>query len=170
MSQKLLISDANILIDMIAGGVLEQMFSLDYKFAVPDVLFHEELKEQHPELPEKGLDILELAEAAILDTVQLSAKHARAGISNNDYLALALARQEDCPLLTGDAALRQVSILENVEGRGTLWLMGELIEAKVITIDHAASAYDAMRADGSRLPWSDVDAQIKEFRSRSREP
>ena len=60
--------------------------------------------------------------------------------------------------------------MENVEVRGTLWLMGELIEAEVITIDHAASAYDAMRADGSRLPWSDVDAQIKEFRSRSREP
>lgn len=166
VSHKLLISDANILIDMVVGGILEKIFLLDYEFAVPDVLFHEELRERHPDLPERGLNVLGLGEEAIVDTVQLSVKHARSGVSNNDYLALALARQEDCPLLTGDAALRQVSILENVEVRGTLWLVGELVEANVITVDRAASAYDAMRADGSRLPWSEVDAQIKKFSTR----
>jgi len=81
-------------------------------------------------------------------------------------MALALAKQEDCPLLTGDSALRQVSILEGVDVRGTLWLVGELMAANVITIDQAARAYDAMREDGSRLPWKEVDAQIKKFRNR----
>lgn len=166
MNQKLLISDANILIDMIVGGILEEIFSLDYEFAVPDVLFHEELRDQHPDLPEKGLSVLELGEAAIIDTAQLSVKHVQTGVSNNDCLALALARQEDCPLLTGDAKLRQVSIAENAEVRGTLWLVGELVEASVITVDQAASAYDNMRADGSRLPWPDVEAQLKRFRAR----
>ncbi|VAW72527.1 hypothetical protein MNBD_GAMMA15-1536 [hydrothermal vent metagenome] len=96
----------------------------------------------------------------------MTVKYARLGVSSNDCLALALAKQEDCPLLTGDAALRQVSMLENVEARGTVWLMGELIEANVIVVDQAVSAYDAMRADGSRLPWHDVDTQIKKFRNR----
>jgi|GEM_PF-3477377 hypothetical protein len=36
----LLISDANILIDMADGGLLEKMSRLPEKFAVPDVLFH----------------------------------------------------------------------------------------------------------------------------------
>lgn len=81
-------------------------------------------------------------------------------------MALALAKQEDCLLLTGDSALRQVSILEDVEVRGTLWLIGELMEAHVITIDQADQAYDAMRADGSRLPWKEVDAQIKKFKNQ----
>lgn len=166
MSQQLLISDANILIDMMAGGILEQMFLLDYTFAVPDVLFHEELKQRHPRLPEKGLKILELTEAAILDTVRLGVKHTQSGVSNNDYLALALARQEDCPLLTGDAALRQVSILEDIEVRGTLWLMEELIEAHVIGVERAALAYELMQADGSRLPWREVKAQIKKYREK----
>ena len=166
MSHKLLISDANILIDMIAGGVLEAIFSLDYEFAVPDVLFHEELREQHPDLPEMGLTILALGEVAIIDTAQLGVRHARSGVSNNDCLALALARQESCPLLTGDNALRQVSILEEVEVRGTVWLMGELLESGVIDVGRAESAYDAMRTDGSRLPWKEVDAQIKKFRNR----
>jgi predicted lipoprotein with Yx(FWY)xxD motif len=43
----LLISDANILIDIDTGGLVAPMFSLDYRFAVPDVLFAEELEEQH---------------------------------------------------------------------------------------------------------------------------
>lgn len=166
MSHKLLISDANILIDVMAGGILEEIFSLDYKFAVPDVLFHEELREQHPDLPDMGLTILALGEAAIIDTAQLGVRHARSGVSNNDCLAMALARQESCPLLTGDNALRQVSILEEVEVRGTVWLMGELLESGVVDVGRAESAYDAMRTDGSRLPWKEVDAQIKKFRNR----
>ena len=41
---RLLISDANILIDMEVGGLTAAMFRLDgYRFAVPDVLFAEEL-------------------------------------------------------------------------------------------------------------------------------
>ena len=45
-----LVSDANVLIDMDAGGLLKAMFALDYNFAVPDILFDEELKAQHPVL------------------------------------------------------------------------------------------------------------------------
>jgi len=61
VSHKLLISDANILIDVMAGGILEKIFSLDYEFAVPDVLFHEELREQHPDLPDMGPPVLRTA-------------------------------------------------------------------------------------------------------------
>ncbi len=163
MSHKLLISDANILIDMIAGGILDEMFVLDYEFGVPDVLFHEELHDQNPDLPKKGLKILELTEHAIIDTVQISAKHAKAGVSNNDYLALALARQEDCPLLTGDRSLRQISLAEGVEVRGTIWLIGEMFEAGTVNLDKVRQAYIAMREDGSHLPWDEVENQLGRF-------
>ena len=36
---RLLVSDANIFIDMEEGGLLELMFKLPYEFCVPDVLF-----------------------------------------------------------------------------------------------------------------------------------
>ncbi|MFT5708399.1 MAG: hypothetical protein ACI9ES_002701, partial [Oceanospirillaceae bacterium] len=48
--QQLLISDANILIDMEEGGLLEVMFQLPYDFATPDILFFEELEEEHTHL------------------------------------------------------------------------------------------------------------------------
>ncbi|WP_206434421.1 hypothetical protein [Iodobacter ciconiae] len=45
---QLLISDANILIDMEEGGLLASMFSLNYEFLIPDILFYEELAGQRP--------------------------------------------------------------------------------------------------------------------------
>lgn len=50
----LLISDANILIDLIVGGLIEQMFGLPEEFAVPDVLFAEALSERHPSVTRFG--------------------------------------------------------------------------------------------------------------------
>lgn len=135
VNQKLLISDANILIDVIAGGIVDEMFALNYEFGVPDVLFHYELKGNHPELPGKGLKVMGLAAATIVDIVQLNAKHAKAGVSNNDCMALALARQEDCPLLTGDGALRQVALDEGAIVRGTLWLVEEMFNAGLVDLD-----------------------------------
>lgn len=166
MANKLLISDANILIDMIVGGLLDDIFRLDYEFGLPDVLFEYELRENHADLPQKGLQVLALDEATVEDTGSLHQRHRGSGVSVYDCMALALAKYKSCPLLTGDNALRQVSILEDVEVRGALWLVGELIEESVITIDRAASAYEAMREDGSRLPWNEVDAQIRKYRNR----
>lgn len=40
----LLISDANILIDMEAGKLLEKLFLLPFNFAIPDILYWEEIQ------------------------------------------------------------------------------------------------------------------------------
>lgn len=60
MAARLLISDANIIIDMNTGGLLRLMFRFDATFAVPDVLYEEELRTDHPELLRLGLKLLEL--------------------------------------------------------------------------------------------------------------
>jgi hypothetical protein len=120
---RLLISDANILIDMEVGGLLQAMFCLKHQFGVPDVLFLEELAKHHPTLPTMGLKVLSLEPAAVQDAFALLIRHAATGVSRNDILALALARQEKCPLLTGDRNLRDAAAAEQTEVHGTLWLM-----------------------------------------------
>lgn len=40
----LLISDANILIDMEAGQLMERLFQLPMQFAMPDILYWEEIE------------------------------------------------------------------------------------------------------------------------------
>jgi hypothetical protein len=96
--------------------------------------------------------------------VDLSARYAKAGCSRIDLLALALAIQEDPTLLTGDWKLRTVSEAEGREVHGTLWLVGELYSCKLLTQAEARHAYDAMQAQGSRLPWPEIERQLKAMR------
>ena len=164
MPGQLLISDANILIDMESGGLLHAMFRIDATFAVPNILFEEELREQHPELPRLGLKSLELSESSVEHADNLVRKYQAIGASINDLLALALARQEKCPLLTGDAKLRIAANREQVEFHGTIWLVGQMVAGGVIVPRQAAAAYTKMKRTGRWLPWDEVEKQRASFR------
>lgn len=61
----LLISDANILMDVEVGDLVAPMFSLGYQFAVPDVLYYEELEEQHAHLLDMGLQTRTLSPKSV---------------------------------------------------------------------------------------------------------
>ncbi len=94
MPRTLLISDANILIDIDAGGVLREMFALEYEFGVPNVLYEQELKLRHPEMHGLGLRSIELSADSVANVIGLLAKYRSAGVSTNDVFALVLAQQE----------------------------------------------------------------------------
>lgn len=162
MPTTLLISDACVLIDMEVAGISGLMFQLDYRFAVPDILFEEELRERHAGLLGLGLESLELVPDSIQRVFELTGRHRAPG--RNDLIALSLAIQEACPLLTGDAALRTAAEQEAVEVRGTLWIIGELLETGLLDVAQAEAAYDAMAAAGSRLPWDEARRQLARYR------
>lgn len=82
---QLLISDANIFIDLEAGKVLEQFFSLPYQFKVPDILFEEELREQHCDLLDLGLLLGELTSESMI--VASGLRQSYSGVSMNDCFA-----------------------------------------------------------------------------------
>ncbi|MFV7710390.1 DUF3368 domain-containing protein [Shewanella algae] len=147
----LLISDANILIDLEEGQLLEVFFRLPYRFKVPDVLFQEELSEQHGYLVELGLLLGELTPASMIYSLELRQKYN--GPSMNDCFALALAKQEQCSLLTGDLALRKAARREAVLVKGTLWVVEELVTQGLLSVEDARAAYDRMEQAGRRLPW-----------------
>jgi hypothetical protein len=161
---QLLISDANILIDMHCGGLLERVFELPFQFGVPDVLFHEELSAAYPFLPGLGLQLLDLSPDGIATAVTLARRYAASGCSRNDLLALALALQEGVPLLSGDLKLRQACEAEGHNVHGTLWLMDQFHEKGLLSSAEVQQAYEGMRSGGSRLPWVEVDRQVKRMK------
>ncbi len=161
---RLLISDANIIIDMNTGGLLRLMFRFDATFAVPDALFEEELRAEHPELLRLGLQLLELRGETVAYAEKLVEKYRRLGASTNDLLALALAWQEKCPLLTGDGRLRTAAQTEGVEMHGTLWLIEQMVKARTITIRKAEVGYGKMCRAGRRLPWEEVERQLRSLK------
>ena len=139
------------------------MFRLEFTFAVPNTLYEEELREDHPELLYLGLESLELDGEAAEYADQLVQKYASTGAGTNDLLALALARQENCLLLTGDTLMRTLAEDEGHEVHGTLWLVEQMVNAGAIRHKRARQAYDAMRKAGRRLPWDEVEDQLRGF-------
>ena len=152
---QILISDSNIFIDMEVANLTSQMFALPYSFATPDILYYEELEEEHPNLLDAGLKVLLLSSETIKYTESIVQKYPKAG--KNDLFALALAKQESCPLLTGDGALRNAGKKEEIQIFGTIWIMDELIRHDIITKDEAMEAYDIMKNNKRRLPWDLIE-------------
>jgi len=157
----LLISDANILMDVEVGDLVAPMFSLGYRFVVPDVLYYEELEEQHAHLRDMGLQIRSLAASGVARVEVLSRTYVKPG--RNDLFALALAEIERCPLLTGDAALRQAAEAERLEVRGTIWLISEMLREQRITVAVARAALNKMQSNGRRLPWGAAEQILADF-------
>lgn len=168
---RLLISDANILIDMEAGALMDALFRLPMQFGIPDLLYYEEIEEGSPGLEQLGLQIMEVsgefvkyAEALPRQyNPTLSAKNG-AKPSHNDYLALALAKQESCTLLTGDANLRMVAGKESVTVMGTIGLLCAMVENQLLTVDDALKALHKMKEAKRRLPWPDAEKMLEVLR------
>ncbi len=150
---------------MDAGNLLEPMFRLDYDYMTPDILFTEELEELHPHLIEHGLKILPLSGNSMERLMGLVQEYNTTGVSSNDLSTLALAEQEDAPLLTGDQKLKQVCIQENRTVHGTLWIVEKMIGDTLVSIEQAETAYQLMIEDGSRLPQDLIEEQLRNFRN-----
>jgi predicted nucleic acid-binding protein len=157
----LLIGDANVLIDIEDGNLTPFVFRLPYEIVVPDILFELELREHHSHLLEIGLKVKKLTAESVEKTESLTAHYPRPSMA--DHSALALAIQEHCPLLTGDKALRIAAKNENVEVHGTVWIVEQLLNHKLIQPHRARASFDTMKAKGSRLPWVEADKLLKKW-------
>ncbi len=169
---RLLISDANILIDMEAGALIETLFQLPMQFGIPDLLYYEEIEPHRPSLEDLGLQLMAVSGDFVAYAQQLPAQHnhllptksGRDKPSHNDYLALALAKQEACTLLTGDANLRIIANKEQVNVMGTIGLLCAMIENQLLTVDGAFKALDHMKSSKRRLPWPEAENVLNALR------
>lgn len=161
--QQLLISDANILIDIEEGGLIKYLFCLPYQFMIPDILFYEELDEQHKYLLDDGLKLAGLSEETMRYAEEVTTKYRDP--SRNDCFALALAQQEKCSLLTGDKNLRKAAEAEGVIVMGTIWIVDRMVSNQLITIEQAEEAYQCMQKARRRLPWEKAFASLKDLKN-----
>lgn len=168
---RLLISDANILIDMESGALMDKLFALPMQFGIPDLLYYEEIEPGTPGLDDLGLQVMEVDGEWVNYAQSLPAQYnhtlpAKNGPkpTHNDYLALALAKQEECTLLTGDANLRVVAEKEEVIVMGTVGLLCEMVKNHLLSVDDALSALNQMKEGKRRLPWSIAEKELNKLR------
>lgn len=162
----ILVSDTSVLIDLERGSFLEVMFALPYEFAVPDVLYHREMKgDLGDRLVKLGLRIEEVSKDGVATALKYRSE--RRSLSVPDSFALALAKERAWTLLTGDGDLRDLANGENVGCHGVLWLLDRMEEAGLPGLQALHDGLTALAGhQRCRLPRREITVRLEHYRAQ----
>ena len=160
---RVLVSDTSVLVDLERGNLLQAAFLLPLEFAVPDVLYHRELKDfGGQQLIDLGLRIEELPPEGV--ELAKNFRDRKPGLSVTDAFAAALAITQGWALLAGDGLLRQLAAEEAVECRGVLWLMDLMLEKAIVESHALLDGLSRIAAHpGCRLPKREIRVRLERY-------
>lgn len=160
---KVVVNDANILIDLAELGLLDEFAQLNFDLHTVDVIVEEMSNHQQKEC------VLDLARRGLLVIASLRAdeyepilrKKARcSGLSFQDCAAWYYAEVHKGMLLTGDGRLRRNATDAHLEVRGILFIFDQLVDAGILEKPAAAvKLYELLRIN-TRLPIAEVKRRI----------
>ena len=148
---KVLVSDSSILIEFSKREILHKMFELEFQFAVPDLLFHEELIDlgsyDRQDLLGFGLRVEALSADGVATVVAYQAE--RAALSLVDAFALALAGTHGWRILTEDRTMRRFAESKSIAHLDALWVVDRLLDTGALSSFQALAVLQAMLNDPS---------------------
>lgn len=133
----LIITDTNILFDIISIGALPEFFSLDFEIYTTVFVIQEIKQSDQKEAIEvfvraKVLTVIDFNSDEIGEIEEFKTCKTFKGITDKSVLWKAL--KLNCPLLTGDRKLRSEAENLGVEVHGTIWVIERLIEKNLINL------------------------------------
>jgi predicted nucleic acid-binding protein len=160
----ILVSDTSVLIDLERGRLLQAVFALPHEFAVPDVLYDREMRGDWGDaLVRLGLRVEEVSKEGVADALRYH-RQSRS-LSVPDSFALALAKEHQWLLLTGDGQLRNLGASENVECHGVLWLLDLMEQAGTPGIQPLHDGLAALAEHPRcRLPRREITIRLEPYR------
>ena len=160
---QVLVSDTSVLIDLERGSLLNATFRLPYEFAVPDLLYRQELQNWNgEELRKLGLSVQVLDGNGV--SRALAYRRQAPALSLPDCFALALAQTQSWILLSGDTDLRHLAATQAVECHGVLWILDEMRVAAAASIRELHSGLSAMAAHPRcRLPQAEIRRRLNSY-------
>ena len=134
---KVLVSDSSVLIEFSKRELLDKMFMLEFQFAVPDLLFHEEL--------------IDLGAYSRHDVLALGLK-----VESLDA--------EGVEILTEDRTMRSVAESKGVAHQDALWVIDNMLVAGIVSETQVVAVLEAMRDDPRcPIPNTDLSARIRDL-------
>jgi hypothetical protein len=162
-----LVSDTSVVIDLERAELIERVFTLPYRFIVPNGLYENEMKDYGGErLIALGLVVRALTSEQVIEAQRLRSLERR--ISINDSFALSLAKTEAAILLAGDGALRELAKAEEVRCHGVLWLFDQFDQHRGIPRTELHTCLSRLAAHPRcRLPPEEIRARLERYASTS---
>jgi rRNA-processing protein FCF1 len=158
----LLISDANIFIDLHNIGLLEEFNNLDIDVATSDFVYDELNSSQKAIVDTMDVEIYELNPIELVDFFNDYQALGKVKISHQDYSIYHFAKEHDGEVLTNDGALRKFVRQNSIGYKGIFYILDLIIEQS--SMDNA-SLYIAIEQlkNNSWLPQNEIDKRLDEL-------
>lgn len=131
---KIIVNDANILIDLVELQLLPHFFALKFEFYTTTLILEELLLEQKVELDvfiAKGVLMVEEMSATDLIIIK-SIEKSKPKLSQQDCSAYHQAASKQGTLITSDNVLRKFALATNLNVHGHLWVFDQMVEQQTL--------------------------------------
>lgn len=162
---KVAVKDACVLIDLANGELLDVWFQLGIETFTTDLVIRQ-VKVEHQwkavsAFVEAGLLHVETLTGTQIEEMASAFGDSRIGFEDQSALFLAIERK--AVLLTGDRRLRLEAGKHDVEVKGLLWVLDELVARGLVPQTLAAVRLRSMRESGARLPNDECEKRLRRW-------
>lgn len=167
---KIIVNDANILIDLVKLDLLGPFFSLPFEFHTTNLvlgeLFDDQLNSYVPFIDEHLFFVAEFSEQEIIEINNLTRQFPT--LSPQDCSAYYQAQKTGGSLITGDNSLRKFTRHHGVDVFGHLWVLDKLVETGLIMGDKAIEILERLTREINPrlgLPKEECQKRIQYWKS-----
>ena len=163
---RVVVNDANILIDIAKLDLVGQFFKLPFEFHCTQFVIEElhpyQFKLYTPYIGEKTLLVKEYSAEELSELAEFQRGHST--LSEQDCSAFRHAQEIRALLLTGDKNLRMLAEENKLEVHGIVWLFDVFVKQKVITKKLAAKKLELLMTINKRLPTTELEKRIRSWK------
>lgn len=154
---RLLITDANIFIDLANLNAIKWLFALPVEVHTSDVVWAE-ITAHHLAIQPFPLHIHEIEEAEMPALLELVQQHPQLGFADCSVLYLTAKLGGTC--VTGDGALRKQVSNHGHEVRGILFIIEQFAQHKICTVNDCIDILHRLKQTNARLPLAEIDRML----------
>lgn len=132
---RIIVNDANILIDLVDLKILPWFFQLEFEFhttaIILDELFEEQKEALFPYIETGSLIVDDITDDDLIEILMIRAT--KPNLSEQDCSAFYQAQKHTAALIPSDNTLRKFAQTNNIEVHGHLWVFDNLVNNEILT-------------------------------------
>ena len=169
ITEKIVISDTNILLDLLSQNILEDFFSLPCEICTTDFVIDEIVQPDQQKIIDsfvksKKLEVVQFSSSEFSNITNLFVMNPN-NASLTDCSVWYYAKQTNGRLLTGDGKLRKAAENDNIKVSGILYVFDNLIEYGILSEKDAADLLENLMKINLRLPKDECEKRILKWRN-----
>jgi rRNA-processing protein FCF1 len=161
----LLISDANIFIDLHKMDLLKHFDMLNFSIATSDFVYHELNSEQRSIIDRLCITIYEMdsdeLEAFYKEFIQLDLRK----ISYQDYSIFYFAKRDGGEVLSNDKQLRIFAKKRSIPVKGLFYILDTMVSQGIVSKDLMVEKLQQLKKINKRIPLHEIEVRIKKWTS-----